>query len=199
MNKRILAVSGMLWMLPWMAWADQAVYCPQNHGYITVGMTVAQVTAACGEPLSKQDSNQPLMKQVPVLQIYYNNVGATKAFYGVWAIPIGNSSIGKRPFGDNSGGGVKLEVNIINNKVSLAKINGSSSNAFSICSGANIQVGDPVGRVYGACGTPSLVNRTFINQAIPSQQKPQIWVYQTDQYQSPLSLTFLDGKLQSIN
>ena len=53
--------------------AAQAVYCPQNHGYINVGMTPDQVIAACGQPLSQQDSNQPVYQQIPVQQLFYNN------------------------------------------------------------------------------------------------------------------------------
>ena len=61
-------------------------------------------------------------------------------------------------------GGARLQVDIVDHKVKAIKINGSDSNAFSICRGANIQVGDPVGKVYGACGSPSIVNNTYINQ-----------------------------------
>ncbi|MFC3908538.1 DUF2845 domain-containing protein [Legionella dresdenensis] len=199
--KQRMAITALM-LLPCFLWAAQSIYCPQNHGYINVGMTEAQVVAACGQPLSKQESNKPVMVQVPMLQLYFNNQGANRAFYGVWAIPIGignpNRS-GYKPFGGNSGGGVKVETDIVDNKVKAIRINGTDVNAFSVCRGTNIQVGDQVGMVYGACGTPSLINRTFIYQPVPSRNKPQIWVYQASQYQSPMSLTFVDGKLQSID
>jgi hypothetical protein len=200
MIKQMFGFTGML-LLPWVTWgASDSFYCPQNSGYINVGMSQAQVIAACGQPLSKQQSNQPVTERVPVKQLIYNNQGNNKAFYGVWALPIGTSNSGMlQPFGGNSGGGAQLQVNIINNKIDSVLLNGSNTNAFTICGGSNIQVGDPMGSVYGACGTPSLVNTTYINQIIPSSTKPEIWVYQPGQYQSPVSLTFVDGKLQSID
>ncbi len=167
--------------------AAQSVYCPQNHGYINLGMSVDQVIAACGQPLGKQQSNKPAMQQVPVLQLLYNNQGSQTAFYGVWALPVGVNT------------GAQLQVNVINNKVSSIQLNGSNSNEFSICGDTSIQVGDPVTKVYNACGNPSTTNSTYTNQAIPSQQKPEIWVYQADAYQPPMRLTFVNGKLQSID
>ncbi|MFA5959326.1 MAG: DUF2845 domain-containing protein [Tatlockia sp.] len=165
----------------------QSFYCPENHGYINVGMTKDAVTAACGQPLSQQQSNQPVMQKVPVKQLMYNNMGSQKAFYGVWSIPTGIS------------GGTSLQVNVVNNKVKSISVNGSGSNAFSVCGGASIQVGDPASKVYGACGNPSVVNQTYINQPIQSNQKPEVWIYQPGQYQQPITLTFINGKLQSID
>ncbi|KTD24484.1 MULTISPECIES: DUF2845 domain-containing protein [Legionella] len=165
----------------------QSYYCPQNQGYINVGMTPDQVIAACGQPLSQQQSNQPVMQKVPVQQLMYNNAGSPTAFYGVWSIPTGTS------------GGAQLQVNIVDNKVQSVNINGSGTNAFSVCGGTSIQVGDPASKVYGACGSPSVVNNSYINQPIQSNQKPQIWIYQPGEYQSPITLTFVNGKLQSID
>jgi hypothetical protein len=166
--------------------ASQSVYCPQNHGYIRLGMTPDQVIAACGQPSSQQDSNQPVYQQIPVQQLVYNNQGTSSAFYGVWNLPTGT-------------GGAQLQVDVMNNKVQAIKLNGSDNNAFSICGGASIQVGDPVSKVYGACGSPSITNNTFTKIAVPTQQKPVIWIYQPGQYQPSISLTFVNGKLQSIN
>lgn len=167
--------------------ASQSFYCPENHGYINLGMTPDQVIAACGQPISQQDSNQPIMQQVPMKQLMYNNMGSQKAFYGVWAIPTGTT------------GGAQLQVNIIDNKIYSVNINGSGTNAFSVCGGVSLQVGDPMSKVYGACGNPTVVNNTFIKQPLQSNTKPQIWIYQPGQYQSPITLTFVNGKLQSID
>ena len=185
MNVKLTACS-LLSVLSFTLYADQSFYCPQNHAYINVGMTQDQVIGACGEPVSKQESNQPLLQKIPVQQLIYNNQGSDTAFYGVWNLQTGTS------------GGAQLQIDVVNNKVSGIKLNGSSSNAFSICGGNSIQVGDPVGKVYGSCGNPSLVNNTYVNQVIPNA-KPIIWTYQPGQYQSPVSLTFVNGKLQSIN
>ncbi|KTC98898.1 DUF2845 domain-containing protein [Legionella erythra] len=183
---RVLTTLGLL-LLSCTGFAAQSLYCPQKAGYINVGMTEDQVRAACGEPLSKQESNNPIMQKVQVQQLFFNNQGSSTAFYGVWSLPVGTSS------------GAQLQVDVVNNKVYSVKLNGSDTNAFSICGGTSIQVGDPVGRVYGSCGNPSLVNNTYINQPVATAQKPQLWIYQPGQYQSPVTLTFVDGKLQSID
>src|SRR5690348_1617903 len=99
----------ILGLMPLTLYAVDSIYCPQNHAYIQVGMTTAQVIAACGNPISKETSNKPIMRQIPITQLYYNNQGEPKAFYGVWEIPGGNSRPGKVPFGDNTGG-VQLQV-----------------------------------------------------------------------------------------
>ena len=173
-------------VLPFSLFGDQSIYCPQNHGYIKVGMTPDQVIAACGQPLSQNESDDPVYQKIPVQQLIYNNEGTSTAFYGVWNIPVGS-------------GGAQLEVNIVNQKVKDIKFNGSDSNGFSICEGASIQVGDPVAKVYGSCGSPSVVNETYINQMVPTTQKPLIWIYQPGQNQPALTLTFMNGNLQSIN
>lgn len=172
-------------LLPFSIYAE-SYYCSQNHAYISTGMTMDEVIAACGKPLSQQESNEPLMRKVPVQQLIFNNAGADTAFYGVWNIPTGS-------------GGTQLQIDIINNKVKEIKVDGSGSNALSICEDANIQIGDDVAKVYGACGNPSVVNNTYIEEVIPTQEKPKVWIYQSDQYSTPVSLTFVNGKLQSIH
>jgi hypothetical protein len=176
----------VLFGLPFSLMADQSYYCPQNHAYINTGMTPDQVIAACGQPLSQQDSNKPILQKIPMQQLIYNNQGTGTAFYGVWNVPTGS-------------GGTQLEVDVVNQRVKSIKVNGSDSNAFSICQGANIQIGDQVGKVYSSCGSPAVVNNTYFNQVVPTATKPQVWIYQPGQYQSTVSLTFVDGKLQSIS
>jgi hypothetical protein len=185
--KLTLSTSLALAILPFSLFADsQSIYCPQNNAYINIGMTPDQVIAACGQPLSQQDSNQPVLQKIPVKQLVYNNMGASTAFYGVW-----NMSTGER--------GSLLEVSIVNEKVRSIKLNSSDSNAISICGGNSIQVGDPASKVYYACGAPSVTNNTYINQVIPTAEKPKVWLYQPGQYQPSVTLTFVDGRLQSIN
>ncbi|PWY57480.1 hypothetical protein DGG96_01835 [Legionella qingyii] len=187
MKMTLLSSTGLgLLLLPFSLFADtQSYYCPQNHGYINVGMTPDEVIAACGQPISQQESNQPVMQKIPVQQLIYNNMGTSTAFYGVWNIPTGS-------------GGVQLEIDIVNQKVRSIKMNGSSSNAISVCQGANIQAGDPVQKVYYACGSPSMVNNSFINEIVPTATKPIVWIYQPGEYQPTVSMTFVNGKLQSI-
>jgi len=172
--------------LPCSLFAAQSLYCPQNHAYIHIGMTTNEVIAACGQPLGKQESNQPIFQKIPVQQLIYNNKGTDTVFYGVWNLPTGN-------------GGATLEVDIVDKVVKGVKMNGTDNKAFSICGGVSIQIGDPIGKVFGACGSPSIVNNTYVNQIVPTAKKPENWLYQPGQYQPPVSLTFVDGKLQSIN
>lgn len=167
--------------------ADNYFFCPQNHKYIQVGMSMAQVIDACGAPISRQQSAVPATTKVEVKQLMFNREASPRAFYGVWQIPVGV----------NSGG--DLEVDIINDKVAEIHVNGSSENAFSFCNGNSVQIGDPVTSVYNSCGNPSMSNSTFIYQPIESNEAPEIWIYQPTQYQSPISLTFVNGNLQSIN
>lgn len=199
MNNRILAIVAIV-LFPAFTWSANSVYCPQRSGYINVGMTQGQVIAACGQPVAKRDSENALLQQVPDLQLIYNNMGTTQSFYGVWGLPLGiNTAPHPAGFGGNAGSlGAQLQVDIVNDRVQSVKLNSSDTNGFSICNGTTIKIGDPAGMVYGACGSPSLTNKTFIMVPIPSLTKPQIWIYQPGQYQPPISLTFIDGKLQSI-
>lgn len=176
-----------LFLIPFSLFADtDSYYCPQNHQYINLGMTPDQVIAACGQPLSQQDSNQPVLQKVPVQQLIYNNMGSSTAFYGVWNVRTGT-------------GGSRIEISVVNRKVKDIKLNSSDSNAVSLCGGNSIQVGDPVEKVYSACGSPSSVNNTYINEIVPTAQKPQVWIYQPGQYEPTVTLTFVDGRLKSIN
>jgi len=166
--------------------AANALYCPENHAYINLGMSKAQVTAACGNAVSKQETNHPLAQKIPMKQLIYNNKGTDTAFYGAWNIPTGS-------------GGAQLVIDIIDNKVKGVKIEAGGSNASTICDGAKIQIGDPISKVFNNCGNPSITNTTFINEAVPTNNKPEIWIFKPGPYQPSFSLTFVDGKLQSIN
>lgn len=185
--KLIQGTAIALCILPFSVFADaQQMYCPQKHGYISLGMTPDQVISACGQPLSQQESNEPVTQRIPVQQLIFNSKGASTAFYGVWNMPTGS-------------GGAQVEINIVDKKVRSIKLNSSGTNAVSICGGNSIQVGDPVEKVYYSCGSPSLTNNTFINVIVPTAEKPKVWIYQPGQYQPPFTLTFVNGRLQSIN
>lgn len=168
------------------ALAQTSIYCPQNHGYASVGMSEKEVLVACGQPTKKQKSQAPLMQKIPMMQLIYNNQGTSKAFYGVWSLPVGVS------------GGASLEVDVINNQVYAVNIGGESSKAFSVCGGAAIVRGDPVSKVYSACGNPSSINNTYVSVPVSNSVFPEIWIYEAP-YQNSIRLTFLGGKLESIN
>lgn len=174
-----------------IGYADNTVFCPQKNNYISIGMTPQQVLANCGEPQSKQTSNTPVMVKVAVQQLIFNNQGTDRGFYGVWSMPISNNASGN--------GGSRLMVNIIDNKIDSINLNGSNSNAFSLCGNRSIQVGDPASVVQMACGSPRQINQTFVMKPIMSRTKPEIWTYQQSSYLPSMTLTFVDGKLQSIS
>jgi hypothetical protein len=192
MNKKLFIPLTVAVLIHTSAMAD-TIYCPQKSGFIKTGMTENEVIAACGQPLSKQESNDPPTQKVPVQQLVYTALntgsvypGLNPMYYDQWSLPSGST-------------GINLTVDIINDKVSSIKMNGSSTNAMSVCGGNDVQIGDSVRKLYAACGGPSMVNNTFINQVIPSNTQPEVWIYQVNQYQSPIRLTFVNGKLQSIN
>lgn len=168
--------------------AQSSFYCPKTYSTVTLGMSEAAVMQACGTPAQKEESNRPITEKIPVTQMFYNNAGAPKAFYGVWSLPVGVND------------GANLEVDIIDNKVASIRLNGSSSNAFSLCGGQSVNVGDPMGKVLSACGTPSVTNNTYLNQPVQSKSKPQVWTYISDPYaKTTTRLTFVDGQLKSIS
>lgn len=190
MNKGLYLLP--LFLLPFSAFA-QSFYCPKHQGYINPGMNEADVINACGQPMAKREADATVKQKVPVKQLIYTVINAGSVYptlnpiFEQWSVPSGTTQ------------GVTLEIGIINNKVSSVQLNGSNTKAMSICGGVSIQVGDDEGKVYNACGNPTLVNNTFIYQNVPSSEKPQVWIYQIDQYQPPISLTFVKGKLQSID
>lgn len=199
MRLNLLVLPFLLYALP--SFAEQSIYCPQHQGYIKIGMTETQILSACGEPLSKQTSRVRATEKVPVQQLIYTTLqidspsdwggnpmdwGGTNNLFQQWSLPSGSK-------------GITAQINIMNQKVVNITLDGSDSNAMSICDGGSFQVGDPESKVYQACGSPNVVNQTFVEQRIPSNQKPEIWIYQFDPYQAPISLTIVNGKLQSIN
>jgi hypothetical protein len=178
------------------AFAATSLFCPQHYGNISLGMTEAQVIAACGEPLKKQESNKPIMRRVPMQQMTFNNAGTPKAssnipvspnaiYYGLWNNPVAIS-------------GMQIKVDVVDNKIYAIQLNSTEDNGFSICGGPPIAVGDPVSKILSVCGAPLVTNNTFIEQVVETEKPPEVWIYSMGQYQAPVSLTFSEGKLQSI-
>ncbi|MDX2346305.1 MAG: DUF2845 domain-containing protein [Legionella sp.] len=171
--------------------AQDAFYCPQNHGYIRVGMTEAEVLKLCGIPTSKEKSKNAAVEQIPVTQLIYTTLNREPVFrgykliYNTWSLPVGS--------GDNS-----LEVDIIDGRIKSIRFNGSGTNASSLCNNESFAVGDLPQKVFDACGSPSLTNHTYINRSIKSKTKPMTWTYSADQYQPTFQLIFMDGQLRAI-
>lgn len=183
----------LLVILPFASYAADSVYCPQNHAYINVGMTQDQVIASCGRPTSIQAASDSVVQQIPVTQLIYStlNQGAVYFYpginplYNMWSLPSGSQ-------------GTSLEVDLINNQITSMKINGSDTNALSMCQGGTVQIGDDINAIYNACGAPSTINNTYINKVVSGSARPQVWTY-SNEYQPSIVLTFTNGILQSIN
>lgn len=187
---KLLPVLTLFVSLP--ALAVNSFYCPGNHGYINIGMSTDQVSSACGQPSNIQQSQQPLVQQIPMTELIYTNLNKGAVYsglnstYQMWSIPSGTTQ-------------VNLQVNIINDQVSSVQVNGQGGDAMSVCGGNPIQVGDSADTVYSACGSPTMVNQTYIKRSVQSNSKPVIWTYEANPYQPSFHLTFLNGTLQSID
>lgn len=173
--------------------ADDSYYCAKNHAYINVGMTQDQVLASCGNPSSVKDSRGSVVQQIPMTQLIYTDINKGAVFfypgidrvYSLFSLPSGST-------------GNTITVDIINDQISAIKINGVNSNALSMCKQGSVQIGDSTSAIYNACGAPDNINQTYVNRSVPGQQKPQVWIYDSQNYQPGFTLTFINGILQSI-
>ena len=187
-----LMITGLIILTPMASFAVDSIYCPGKQGFIKLGMSSTQVLAACGQPTVKQQTKAPLTEKIKVMQLIYSNLNTDAVYegynnvYKMWSLPSGSL-------------GVTLQVDIMDNKVSGISINGSKDNSMSICKNEFIQIGDPVDKVFSYCGSPGNVSENFIEQAIPSKKKPEIWIYQVDKFQPIITLTIVDGTLEEIN
>ena len=172
--------------------AADSFYCPQNSGYINIGMSQQEVRAACGEPTQLLAGANTVTQQIPVTQLVYSTINSGPVdyyqgiapIYSMWSLPSGTQ-------------GVTLQVNLVNNRVSAITLNQEQTNAVSACSGGTFQIGDDIDAVMTACGAPNVVNNSYIDQEVPKDNHPEKWVYDlTDQ--PSITLTFVNGILQSI-
>ena len=173
--------------------AADSFYCPQNHGYINLEMSQAEVIAACGEPTSRKAGANAVTQQVPVVQLIYSTINygpvdfypCIDPIYKQWSLPSGSQ-------------GINVQVNIINNKVASISINQQPANGLSACSGGSFQVGDDISAVTNACGSPNIINDSYIDQPVAKELQPENWTYNNLDYQPPVTLTFINGRLKSI-
>lgn len=185
MNKILIAA--LIILTSSLGHAKNSFYCPQNHGYIKEGMSESQVLQACGKPTNKSSSKQPASRNIKVTSLVFNNVGSKNALRNGFSVTFGNE------------GGTSLSVNIVDNKVSDMLVDGQTSTSTNICSGANIQVGDNATKVISSCGSPSVTNTSVRQVFLNGQQEVTNWSYVGNRAQPNFSLTFVNGKLQSIN
>lgn len=181
-----------------------SMYCPQKHGYINVGMGMSQVMNACGPPTSRQTNKNAVMRKIQVKQLIYNEFNKGSDFsgwdtiYDTWNLPSGTR-------------GLTLTVNIVNKKIKSMNLNGSNVNAATVCyqggmsvgeqtanQGPMLEIGDSESAVYSACGSPTMVNHTYVKEPIGSNETGENWHYIDSLSQTSFSLTFVNGKLVSI-
>lgn len=194
MKVKLKLLSISLFLLANCAFAEDNFYCSKNHAYISVGMTQDQVLASCGSPSTVQDSGRSVVQQIPMTQLIYTSINKGAVFfypgidplYTMFSLPSGST-------------GNTVEVDLVNNQVSSIKINGSSTNALSMCKKGKVQIGDDINAIYNACGAPDNINNTYVNRPVPKSQHPQVWVYEAQNYQPGFTLTFVNGILQSIH
>ncbi len=192
--KRALTAVTVVYIGIFPAIGSAATYCPGGHGYIQVGMTESQVIGACGQPISKTKSNQQVTNQVPVTQLIYTSTIPTQPYPGMassvlatWSLPTGINNL------------YSIQFDIESNKVKSIHVNGSGTNAMNICDGNSVKIGDPESSVYATCGAPNQTNRTYINEPMPGNNNSEVWIYQIDQYQPSIRLTFVNGSLESMD
>ena len=174
------------------AYAGNNVYCPHTHGYIHVGMNIAEVLAECGKPTVIREGNNAVVERVPMTQFFFTNLNRGAVFQGYDAV----YSMFSLPTGSV---GSTVEVDVVNNKIHTMLVNNSAVNVLSVCGGPGIQVGDSIDDVLSACGRPSLTNNSYVVTPVTNDAHPQVWVYEIDSYQPTINLTFVNGLLQSIN
>lgn len=173
-----------------------STYCPSAGGYISPGMSIAQVQNACGSPTSTTKKQTYASRNIAVKQLIYN-IRKAPVILGAGQIrPVVHDGTFSIPL--NAPEQVSLMVTIIANKVSSISLNNSSTQGSSLCAGGTIQVGSSLGAVTSACGTPSYVNNSFQRSSQGTTVKEEIWMIKTNEYSPSLRLTFHNGILQSI-
>ncbi len=187
--RQLFLISCVACIIP--AHAAQSIYCPAHHMYINQGMTQMQVIEACGQPSYKRLKHEPVVEKVPMTQLIYTTLNPQSMYQGLdpiyqtFGLAVGSTD-------------VKVEFNVVDNIITGIKLNGSSTNALSVCNNTNVEVDNPVQAAYSACGNPSMINQTFITRVVPQSDTPEVWTFQA-QYLPDMNLTFVKGTLQSID
>lgn len=143
------------------------MFCPNNFNSISIGDSLDSVLAACGQP-DKQTTKKDKPTQ-PQEWVYF--IAATPDMPGALRTTIAFDANGK-------------VVNI--------SVNGAGVTQTQIC-GQTIQFGDKQEDIQNACGKPA-----YVNQATNESEKLKEVEITELKYNSvpPVTLTFMDGKLQ---
>jgi hypothetical protein len=181
MTKPIATLALICLALSPAAHAATQYFCPSSNQYINLGASIAEARAKCGPPHTATTSPYTLKKTRLVDQWVYNYQPNTILRFGTIHTRKG-----------------ALVVNFINNKVIEILVNGHSVASTNFCSNnLPVKVGDNNLTIRQLCDQPTIIQKT--KQTI-SQQKTQkvVWTYQANDYIPANTLTFISGKLVSI-
>lgn len=161
--------------------AANSYFCAGTSNYAVIGNTMAQVLANCGQPKTVTQNTTPSSQPTQVTQWVYNYQN--------------NSQL--RKLNTPNYQLAALIVNMVNNKVVSILVNGQNVSSTNFC-GANIKlnVGDSNLKVRQICNAPSQIQQVTQDIAQPSITTVN-WTYQSE-FQAPVTMTFQDGILQSI-
>lgn len=182
-------------------------FCPQTSSNVQVGMTVDEVLKYCGQPQGQNAPDQPILKNVPVTRLNYNNLNRGPLYF--WKLD-NVYNLFSQPSGGQTN---RLNVLIVDNKIKTIMLNGAEVKSTDACSqigstnyaatssptpDSTLNVGDNASAVINSCGSPDLEDQSYMQVPVPKAEQPLQWIYQTDQYHPSYTLTFIKGILQSI-
>lgn len=185
-----------------------SLFCPQTSSNIQVGMTIDDVLRNCGQPQGQSAPDQPIVKNVPVTRLNYNNLNRGPLYF--WKLDNVYNLFSQPSGGTTS----RLNVLIMDNKIKSIMLNGAEVKSTDACSqigstnyaatssptpDATISVGDNASSVVNSCGSPDLEDQSYMQIPVPKSEQPIQWIYQIDQYHPSYTLTFIKGILESIN
>lgn len=157
-----------------------AFFCPTNFSQIDYGMTLAQVTQACGQP-AKQNKFTKVLDNKPQEWTYY--------------IP---QTVAVNPFQQTVGTMKTSFAFDANGQAVNISVNGIGVGATTIC-GITVQLGTTRDQVEQACGKPSFINRQNApgTSVLGQGTQDQVNVVEM-QYNSnpPVTLVFENGILK---
>lgn len=172
-----------------------AYYCStqQKNGFISIGNTMDQVKAACGEPTDITESEAPPSNAISTIQYWmYENIQVNMQQPLTVQGPIRNVQRNLPP----------VVFQITNNFITAITQGEKSVTQTNQCNGSQseVRVGDSLDKLITACGQPSFVNTSNQSAAQTPPEKMTTWTYSTGQYAPPITLIFnAQGSLISIN
>lgn len=154
-----------------------ALFCPGNYNIIKAGMTIEEVTSACGKPDAQTES---IKKNDDVPQ--------------EWTYPI-PQTVNMGGTSQSAMGTLKTSVMFDDKgKVNNISVNGIGVGSTSIC-GSTIQLNDDKEKVKSACGTPTLINKSATTASGAPPVDTKVTTLNYNNANPPMTLTFENGML----